>query len=125
MDTVENRLKAASPHDIADVLRLVDLSKMVEPTINTVTQTSAVTVTLDPPALLVQTIRVVTGSDTGPYHPGDSAATPVAPASGRPGTAAVSADGATVTLPSAATVVKIVYLARTSTPLSTKTSLGG
>lgn len=106
-------LEQANPNTLADALRKVNLSKMLEPQLLSVDQTAALTIPLDPPALLVQSVRVTQGAATlGMYLIGDSAATPAA------GICAISDDGATLTFNANVEKAVIVYMARSEASLS-------
>lgn len=108
-------LEQANPNNIADALRLVNLSKMLEPQKLTVSQTAALTVPLDPPALLVQSVRVTAGAAAaGLRQIGDAAASASATV------CKLSDDGATLTFEANVTDAIVVYMARSEASLSSQ-----
>lgn len=105
-------LEQANLNTLADALRLVNLSKMVEPQKLTVAQTAALTVPLDPPALLVQSVRVTAGAAAaGLRQIGDAAATASATV------CKLSDDGSTLTFEANVEGAIVVYMARSEAAL--------
>lgn len=120
MVNLEDALKNMNENHIGPALRALGLDKMVVPTKKTITQTAGTTVTLNPPALVVQSVRVTGGViASGDYIPSDSGATARAHNSGTPGLVKVSDDGTTLTFSGNVTDLVVVYMARTATPLAT------
>ena len=109
-------LEQANPNILADALRKVNLSKMLEPQKLVLSGAAAsASVTLDPPALLVQSARVTAGAAAaGLRQIGDAAAT-------LSGTVCrLSDDGATLTFEANVTGVIVVYMARSEASLSSQ-----
>lgn len=125
--TLASELNRADPNDIADMLRKVALGTLLDPVEYDSGEISAsATVDLpDPGALMVQSARVVT-SDTpasvGCYLVADHSATPFLPtaAGERPGVAALSVDGGTLTFPNTVTRVMVRYIPKPATALTTE-----
>lgn len=109
--TLALALEQANPNTLADALRLVNLSKMVEPQKLLAVQAAAVTVPLNPPALIVQSVRVTAGASTGRRVVSDSADTASTTV------CLLSDDGATLTFEGNVTQATIVYVARSEAAL--------
>jgi len=117
--TLANILTKADPNLIADALRKVNLGVMLAPTVKTITQSSAVTMTLSPPALCpaVVSVRVTGGAAAaGVYKVTDAGGTAVDSAT--LGVAKLSADGTTLTFAVALTDAVVSYVPRSESPLS-------
>ena len=112
-------LEQANPNILADALRKVNLSKMLEPQKLVLSgATAAATVTLDPPALLVQSVRVTTApagqAAVASRIVADSGATPSATV------CKLSDDGSTLTFEANLTGAVVVYMARSEAALSSQ-----
>lgn len=116
IETLKTALNRANPNTLADVLALIDLGTMLDPTAVTVSQTSATTITLSPAAMCA---GVVSARVTG----GAAAAGPriVTDAGGTPSTtvATLSADGTTLTFEAGVTGAVVTYVPRPAVALST------
>ena len=103
--TLKTELDRADLNRLSELLAKLKLGTMLElQEYDTGTITAAAAVTIPGGALLVQSARVVTSGTAGSvgcYLCADSSATPCLPtaADARPGVAALSADGTTVTFP--------------------------
>lgn len=125
--TLASELERCDPNNLADLLRQVRLDLVLDAVEHdTGTISGSATVTLpDPGALLVQSARVVT-SDTagsvGCYLAADHSATPFLPtaAGERPGVAALSVDGKTLTFPNTVTRVMVRYIPKPNADLTTE-----
>jgi hypothetical protein len=124
--TLSVELSASNPGTIADCLRKVNLSGVlnaVEHDTGTITASATVSIPA-PGALLVQSARVVssgTAASVGTYGVGDSGATPVLPTGGASaglGIATLSTDGLTMTFPNTVTQAVIRYIAKPATALT-------
>lgn len=114
--TLADILTKADPNLIADAFRKVNLGVMLAPTVETITQSSATTMTLSPPALCpaVVSVRVTGGaSAANVYIVTDSGGTAVDGAICK-----LSADGATLTFALAVTSAVVSYVPRSESPLS-------
>ena len=114
--TLADALTAANPSNIADALRKVDLGALLAPTVATITQASATTVLLDPPALCpaVVSARVTAGTAAqNVYICTDAGGTAVDGAICK-----LSDDGATLTFAAAVTGAVVSYVPRSKAPLS-------
>ena len=114
--TLADILTKADPNLIADAFRKVDLGVMLAPTVKTITQSSATTMTLSPPALCpaVVSVRVTGGaSAANVYIVTDSGGTAVDGAICK-----LSADGATLTFALAVTSAVVSYVPRSASDLS-------
>jgi len=114
--TLADILTKADPNLLADALRKVNLGVMLAPVVKTITQSSATTMTLSPPALCPAVVGVrVTGgaSAANVYIVADSAATPVDGAICK-----LSADGKTLTFALAVTSAVVSYVPRSESDLS-------
>jgi hypothetical protein len=127
--SVGKALDSGDPNIVSDALRMIKLGTILTPIVyDTGVVVAAATVTLNPPALLVQSVQVVTdtaGGIVGNYMAGDAGCAPVAaPQSvGVPtgiGICALSADGTTLTLPTADTATEVVvsYIPRPAKDLA-------
>lgn len=122
--TLASVLDQANPNSVADALRKVKLGTLLTPKqLDTGTITGIATVTLDPPALLVQSARVVTSGtagSVGAYIVADASATPAVPAAANtnPGVASLSADGVTLTFPNTITRAIVTYIPRSDTDMT-------
>lgn len=98
----------ATPGQIADVFRKIALGDMLKAVEETITIASSTTLKLSAAsaakraALVLQSVRVVTGAATGIRSIGDSAATP--------STTLVAFDGDTITFEAAITVAKVRWI---------------
>ena len=113
-ETLKSALNRANPNTLADAMAKVDFGTMIEPKTETVAQAAAATITLDPPALAVFSVRVT----------GGAAAAGVRTVTDAGGTASatvctVSADGATLTFEANVTGAVVSYMPRSATPLDT------
>lgn len=110
-------LEQANPNSIADALRLVNLSKMVEPQkLEFSVVVPVLTVPLDPPALLVQSVRVTLEGTAAlgrrvVSDSGDTASATVC---------LLSDDGASLTFEGTVKDVTVVYMARSEASLSSQ-----
>lgn len=115
--TIAGALDQADPNMLADLLRLVKLGTLLTPVKQTISQSSAVTVTLDPPALSVTTLRVTGGTVTsGIYQVADEAATEVDSAT--LGVASLNDEGDTLTFAAAITDLIVQYIPRSYTDVT-------
>ena len=112
-------LEQANPNTLADALRKVNLSKMLEPQklVLSALATPLAAVTLDPPALVVQSARILTSATgatatVGLKLVGDSAFTPTSSA------CKLSDDGKTLTFDGTVSDAIVVYMARSEASLS-------
>lgn len=114
IETLKSALNRANPNTLADVLAKIDLGTMLEPKTVTVTQTAAVTVPLNPPALGVFSARVTSGAAAAGVRmvsdAGDSATATVC---------TLSADGATLTFEANVTGVVVSYMPRPAVDMAT------
>lgn len=121
MMTFRDMLRYLNPQYAIDALRKLRLDLVLAPKQVTVSQAADTTLTLSPPALVVQSVRVTTGVATGVYIPSDEHSTPVNNGGATaPGTVSVTDDGATLTFASNVEVVVISYIQRPDTDLDTK-----
>lgn len=114
--TLADALTAANPSNLADALRKVDLGQLLAPTVATISQASATTVVLDPPALCpaVVSARVTGGAAAqNVYICTDAGGTAVDGAICK-----LSADGTTLTFALAVTDVVVSYVPASKAPLS-------
>lgn len=114
--TLADILTKADPNLLADAFRKVNLGVMLAPKVATITQSSATTMTLSPPALCpaVVSVRVTGGaSAANVYIVTDSGGTAVDGAICK-----LSADGATLTFALGVTSAVVSYVPRSETPLS-------
>lgn len=114
--TLADALTAANPSNMSDALRKVDLGQLLAPTVKTISQTSAVTVVLDPPALCpaVVSARVTAGAaGQNVYICTDAGGTAIDGAICK-----LSDDGATLTFALAVTDAVVSYVPRSKAPLS-------
>lgn len=114
--TLANVLSKADPNLIADALRKVDLGVMLAPVVKTITQSSATTMTLSPPALCpgVVSVRVTGGaSAANAYICTDAGGTAVDGAICK-----LSADGTTLTFALGVTSAVVSYVPRSASDLS-------
>lgn len=113
-ETLKSALNRANPNTLADVLAKIDLGSMLAPKTETVAQTSATTIPLDPPALAVFSVRVTGGAAAAGVRTvtdaGGSASATVA---------VLSADGATLTFEAGVTGAVVSYMARPAVDLDT------
>ena len=94
--TLAGALDEANPNKVADALRKVKLGTLLSPLKKTIVQADAVTVTLSPPALVINSVRTTAGSGlAGIYQVGDTDTTEVNSAT--LGRCSLSDDGATLT----------------------------
>jgi len=113
-ETLKSALNRANPNTLADVLAKIDLGTMLEPKTATVAQSSASTITLDPPALAVFGVRVTGGAAAaGPRIVTDAGGTASATV------CTVSADGATLTFEAGVTGAVVSYMPRPAVDLAT------
>jgi len=113
-ETLKSALNRANPNTLADVLAKIDLGTMLEPKTETVSQSAATTITLDPPALAVFGVRVTGGAAAaGPRIVTDAGGTASATV------CTVSADGATVTFEANVTGAVVSYMPRPAVALDT------
>lgn len=126
VDTIKEVLTKASPNQIADALRKVDLGNMLTPVqydTGTITAIAAVPIPGNG-ALLVQSARVVTSGtagSVGTYVAGDAGVTPLTPAASTVvGIAALAADGKSITFPSTVTRAIITYVPAPAAALTAK-----
>ena len=126
-DTLKTVLDRANPNVLADALALVDLGTVLTPIVkDTGSITASATITLSPPALLIQAARIVasgTAASVGSYLVSDAGATMCIPTGGAslaPGVAKISADGATLTFPNTVTQAVIQYIPRPATDLASQ-----
>jgi len=126
MATLAQELTLADPNRVADMLRAVNLGDLLAvQEWDSGTITASATVTPPGGCLLIQSIHVVTSgtaASVGHYLPGNSTSTPLLPPGGANvavGIAAVSADGVTITLPNTVTRVRVRYIKKPATALST------
>jgi hypothetical protein len=126
-DTLKVVLDRAHPATLADALAKVDLGTVLTPIVlDTGVITASATITLSPPALLVQSARIVssgTAGSVGSYLLSDTGAVMAIPAGGAnltPGVGRISADGATVTFPNTVTQAVIQYIPRSATDLASQ-----
>lgn len=143
--TIANALDSANPNNVADLLQLVKLGRMLTPlklTLTGLTSAAAINLTLLkagasgivvnsgqlnagdalPPIQDVKTLRVTAGAATaGPRTIADSGATATAPAGANalPGVAKLSDDGTTITFDTTVTAFVIEYIPRPYTDLTT------
>ena len=121
--TVKDALDQADPNQLPDALSKVKLGTLLTPINKHFTALASVdTLTLDPPALYVESVRVVDGGGTGEgsYLTSDDDAT-ASDASNLngPGVCKISDDGATLTFASAVIVEAIVqYIPKPDTDLT-------
>ena len=115
--TLAGALDEANPNKVADALQKVKLGTMLTPNKQTISQASAVTVPLDPPALSIHTLRVTGGTAiAGIYQVADTDATEVDSAT--LGVATLSDDGATLTFAAAVTDLVVIYIPRSDSDLT-------
>jgi hypothetical protein len=115
--TLAGALDQADPNKVADALRQVKLGTLLTPTKQTISQTSAVTVALTPPALVIHTVRVTGGTAlAGIYQVADTDATEVDSAT--LGVCTLSDDGATLTFAAAVTDLVVIYVPRSDADLT-------
>lgn len=113
--TLADALTAANPSNLSDALRKVDLGVMLAPTVKTISQASATTIVLDPPALCPAVVSArVTGGTAGQnvYICTDAGGTAVDGAICK-----LSADGVTLTFAAAVTDAVVSYVPRSKFPL--------
>jgi len=116
-NTLQSELNKGDANTVADVARKMKLGDMLAPKLVTITQASAAAVTLDPPALIVQSARVTAGTAlAGVYRVTDSGGTPVDSAT--LGVATLSDDGATLTFGAALTGVVVRYIPRSAVDMT-------
>lgn len=114
-ETLKSALNRANPNTLADVLAKIDLGTILSPTVKTVSQSSATTITLDPPALCpaVVSARVTGGaSAANVYLCTDAGGSPVDGAICK-----LSADGATLTFALGVTGAVVSYVPRPAVSL--------
>lgn len=114
--TLADILTKADPNLLADALRKVNLGVMLAPTTKTITQSSATTMTLSPPALCpgVVSVRVTGGASAlNAYICTDAGGTAVDGAICK-----LSADGKTLTFALAVTSAVVSYVPRPETSLA-------
>lgn len=117
--TLAKALDQANPNLLATALQKVALGTLLTPTVKAITQTSATTVTLNPPALCpaVVSARVTAGTAlAGVYRCTDAAGTAVDSAT--LGVCKLSADGTTLTFAAALTGVTVSYVPRSATDVT-------
>lgn len=111
-ETLKSALNRANPNTLADALAKVDLGTMLEPKKVTVSQTSASTVTLNPPALAVFSVRVTGGAAAAGVRmvtdAGGSASATIC---------TLSDDGATLTFEAGVTGAVVAYMPRSAVAL--------
>lgn len=124
-ETLKSALNEANPNKLADAMAQIDLGDILTPLVtDTGAITASATVTLDPPALMVQAARVVTSgtaASVGSYLVSDASATTSIPpggASSGAGVAKISADGTTITFPNTITRAVIQYIPLPATDLT-------
>lgn len=109
--TLAGVLDEADPNKGWDALRKVKLGTLLNPVKQTISQASAVTVALVPPALSMTSVRVTGGTAlAGVYQVTDSGGTEVDSAT--LGVATLSDDGATLTFAAAVTDLVVQYIPR-------------
>ena len=117
--TIADALDQANPNLLADALMKVALGTLLTPKVAAITQTSATTVKLNPPALCpaVVSARVTAGTAlAGVYRCTDAGGTAVDSAT--LGVCKLSADGTTLTFAAALTGVTVSYIPRSATDLT-------
>lgn len=119
-ETLEDVLNSGDIAKMASAVQRMKVGQMLEPVVtDTGTITASATVTLSPPALHVQSARVVTSGtagSVGSYLVADAGATTSVPPGGAnvgAGVATISADGTTLTFPNTITRAVIQYVPRT------------
>ncbi|HUK32942.1 MAG TPA: hypothetical protein VLV86_03465 [Vicinamibacterales bacterium] len=112
--TLKKETNDANPGTIADCLRQIGLGDVLSVQKQDITQSSASTMTLSPAALVVQSVRVISGAAAaGLRQIGDSGATPSTTV------ATLSDDGTTLTFEAGVTEAIVVYMQRSNTSLDT------
>lgn len=119
--TLGDQLDRALPDRVADALRQLDLNRMFTKRDSTVAGTGVATITLAPPALLVQSVRVAGAGGAG--EAANGVRTAVADPGGAAGAATclINAAGDTLTFEGnipAAGSARVVYLAQPETALT-------
>lgn len=118
-ETIKTALNEANPNKVADALAKIDLGTMLDPIDETITIASGTVVNLatasvaKKAAMMVQSVRVVTGTATGVRTVGDAGAT------ASTSVVVLSADGTTLTFEAAITVARVVWLPRPAVAMST------
>jgi len=111
-ETLKSALNRANPNTLADALAKVDLGTILDPKKVTVSQTSATTITLDPPALAVFGVRVTGGAAAAGVRmitdAGGSASSTIC---------TISDDGATLTFEAGVTGAVVSYMPRSAVAL--------
>lgn len=112
-ETLGYALDQANPNTISDCLQLAKLGTILTPIKLAATQSSATTMTLNPPALMIQSVRVTAGAAAaGLRQIGDSGATASATV------CKISDDGITLTFEAGVTAATILYMPQSFTPMS-------
>lgn len=113
-ETLKSALNRANPNTLADVLAKIDLGTMLQPKTETVSQSAATTISLNPPALAVFGVRVTGGAAAAGVRTvtdaGGSASATVCK---------LSADGATLTFEANVTGAVVSYMPRPAVDLAT------
>lgn len=115
--TIRKVLSEGNPNELADAAKKMLLGDMLKPVDETITIASGTTIKLSTQsaklrkALVLQSVRVVTGTATGQRTVGDTGSTP--------STTLVSFDGDTITFEAAITVARIVWVPAASTDIDT------
>ncbi len=118
--TLKDVVNDASPNNINDAFRLMQLGDMLAPTKSVHIQAAAPTVTLSPPAAIVMDATVRDGAAVlGARHVADIASVPSAPGANGPGVATLSNDGTTLTFEDNVTDVIVTYMPRPAADMST------
>lgn len=116
---LKKALNLASPNDVSSVLRQLALGDMLTVVEESITIASGTVIDLTKDsvakrgALMVQSVRVVTGTATGPRTVGDSSCTPTT------SLVKLSADGTQLTFEAAITVAVVRWIRLPLTALTT------
>lgn len=121
--TIKDVLDKADPNNMHDAFRLVKLGTVLTVLdVEIENSPTAAAFTLDPPALLVQSVEVTDAgggaADLGVRVVGSAIATPAAVGAANVGVCSLSADGATITLEGDAAKIQVVYIPRPDTALT-------
>jgi hypothetical protein len=114
--TLQEALNSGNPAEQATALQRLKLGDTMEQIDETITIAAGTTLNLETQstakkaALMVQSVRVVTGTATGLRQIGDAGATPSTTI------VALSADGKTLTFEANVTVVRVVWIPKTLDP---------
>ncbi len=112
--TLASHLNSASPDNLPDVLRVVELGTILTPQKRDITIASGTVITLDPPSLNIGStyVNVITGTATGVCTVADVTETPSATL------VTLSDDGVTLTFEAVITVATVDYIPRSASDIT-------